>query len=923
MSKIRVYELARELGLENKALLDICEQLGLQGKRSHSSSLDDDEADRIRRSVIRKAVTSKEESVREVSTDGGVVTEHRVGNVIRRRKKVVDDEVTADFEERPRIDLKEAPRGAELPPSAPDYEQEKANRVAALALAESIFKQAADEESEAVSALSKAGDEPSSIGDSQAADQIVVGVPVTSADGPSDSRVEALSVVASESSSGQVGSELRRRGDLRGPKVLGKIELPVKVVQRREESGAVVGGSGSSVEARRPAAAAPAARPGRPAKRRVGEESELEVEELVDGAPRKKIKKKQVLAKGQLLDYEGERDVWRARKDKRKKTKDGSQPLMEAEAPRVVKKAIKIDGEVTVGELARNMGVKVGEVIQQLMALGVMATINQLIDFDTATLISSEFGFSVENTSQDDEEILAKFVGQESPEDMVLRPPVVTVMGHVDHGKTSLLDAIRQTSVTSREAGGITQHIGAYNVKLPSGGSVTFLDTPGHEAFTAMRSRGAKVTDIVVLVVAADDGVMPQTVEAINHAKAAGVPIIVAINKIDKPGANLDRIKTQISENGLVPEEWGGETILVPVSAKTREGLDTLLENLYAQAEILELKANPKRGAVGVVIESKLDRGRGPVMTVLVQAGTLRKGEAFLCGGQYGRVRALVADSGEVLEEAGPSIPVEVVGLSGVPMAGDDFVVLESESEARRIAEQRQARTRLKKLATRGVGGTALTLENFADFVKSGTVSELPLIVKADVQGSVEAVSEALAQLVVEDIKTNVIHKGVGAVSENDVQLAVASKALIVAFNVRADSRASVVAEQEGVEIFYSRIIYELVDQVKAVLKGRLAPKFRETTLGRVEVRQTFKLPKMGMVAGSYVVDGVVQRGAQVRLLRDNKIIFEGKMASLRRFKDDVKEVQAGYECGIGIEGYGDIKSGDVIEVFKVEQVPV
>jgi translation initiation factor IF-2 len=514
---------------------------------------------------------------------------------------------------------------------------------------------------------------------------------------------------------------------------------------------------------------------------------------------------------------------------------------------------------------------------------------------------------------------------QDDPADLKLRPPVVTVMGHVDHGKTSLLDAIRETAVTSGEFGGITQHIGAYNVKLSTGGSVTFLDTPGHEAFTAMRSRGAQITDIVVLVVAANDGVMPQTIEAINHAKAAGVPIIVAINKMDLENANPEKVINQLAEHELVPEEWGGSTLVCKLSAHTREGLDNLLENLHLQAEVLELRANPNRAAIGTVIESKVDKGRGPVISVLVHNGTLKKGDSFVAGAVSGKVRALVSDDGTSVEEAGPSIPVEVLGVGASAIAGDDFVVMSSDSQARKVAEDRAQRKRRKELATSNASSAAggpLTLESFSQKVSDSVeIKELPLIIKADVQGSVEAVADALADLSNEEVKVNIIHKGVGAISENDVQLASASKAVLVAFNIRPDARALVLIEQEGIIVQYSRVIYDLVDSVGEALRGKMSPKFQEKTLGHVEVRQTFRVPKMGMVAGSYVTDGVVPRNSLVRVLRDGIVVHEGKLASLRRFKEDVKEVSTGYECGIGLQGFADIKDGDVLEVYKVEEI--
>ncbi|MCL4139349.1 UNVERIFIED_CONTAM: hypothetical protein GTU68_064609 [Idotea baltica] len=551
------------------------------------------------------------------------------------------------------------------------------------------------------------------------------------------------------------------------------------------------------------------------------------------------------------------------------------------------------------------------------MQLGTMATINQLIDFETASLVAEELGSSAVNTKSDIEEYMANLrVLDEDGSKNLLRPPVVTVMGHVDHGKTSLLDAIRRTTVTTGEFGGITQHIGAYNVPVSSGGSVTFLDTPGHEAFTSMRARGAQLTDIVVLVVAADDGVMPQTIEAINHAKAAEVPIIVAVNKIDKESAQPEKVISQLSEYGLVTEEWGGDTIVCKVSAETQEGVSDLLENLHLQAEVLELRANPERSAYGTVIESRLDKGRGTVVTVLVQGGTLRKGDTFVAGSEFGRVKALVADDGTLIDEAGPSIPVEVLGASSSADAGDDFAILTDESMARDIAEERSQKKRRKVLAASQKTGSSEMVGESAD------VKELPLIVKADVQGSSEAVADALVKLSNEEVKIKIIHKAVGGITENDVQLASASKAIIVAFNVRPDSRAAMVLESEGASIVYSRVIYDLVDEIESAVRGRMAPKFQEKQLGRLEVRQTFRVPKLGMIAGSYVTSGTVPRSSLVRLLRDGTVVFEGKLASLRRFKDDVREVKEGYECGVGIEGFSDIKDGDVLEVYKVEEIP-
>jgi translation initiation factor IF-2 len=563
------------------------------------------------------------------------------------------------------------------------------------------------------------------------------------------------------------------------------------------------------------------------------------------------------------------------------------------------------------------MGVKAGEVIKKLMGLGMMATINQVLDADTATLIASEFDHQVENVAFDADSALEVEHQVEEQETALLpRSPVVTIMGHVDHGKTSLLDAIRSTNVTAQEHGGITQHIGAYHVQV-DGRSVTFLDTPGHEAFTAMRARGAQVTDIVVLVVAADDGVMPQTVEAINHARAAEVPIIVAINKIDKPDANLERVKRGLSEYGLVSEDWGGDTVFAPVSAKTQEGIPNLLEMLLLQADILELKANPNKLARGTIIEAKLDRGRGPVATVLVQEGTLHVGDAFVCGVFYGKVRAMVDDHGRKVEAAPPSFPVEILGLQGVPQAGDSFVAVTDEAKARQVAEYRHSKQRETEL----VKSSKVSLEELYDQIKAGDVRELRVVLKADVQGSVEALTEALGRLSGDEVKLRVIHGSVGGITESDILLAAASNAIVIGFNVRPESKGAALAAKEGVDVRLYTIIYEAVADVRAAMEGLLEPTYREQILGRVEVRQIFNISGAGTVAGCYVAEGKVQRGSLVRLLRDQVVVHEGKLGSLKRFKDDVREVAAGYECGLAIEGFQDVKQGDVVEAY--EKIPV
>jgi len=595
------------------------------------------------------------------------------------------------------------------------------------------------------------------------------------------------------------------------------------------------------------------------------------------------------------------------------------QPSSVAEITKPRKKVIKLTAGLTVKEFAELVGQRPADIIRKLMETGQMLTLNQPINPDAALLIAEGLSLKAEvSTEKEGDELLEEAAEWAGEEQLEHRSPVVTIMGHVDHGKTSLLDAIRQTKVTEQEAGGITQHIGAYTVQV-HGKQVTFLDTPGHEAFTAMRARGAKITDIVVLVVAADDGVMPQTVEAINHAVAANVPIIVAINKIDKPGANSERVKHSLAEHNLIPEAWGGQTIFVEVSAKQKLGLDSLLEMILLQAEVLELKADSRRLAKGAVVEAKLDRGRGPVATVLVQTGTLRVGDAFVVGTFSGRVRALITDTGRKVSEAGPSMPVEVIGLLGVPAAGEPFVVVNDERVARDIAQARLSKHRGAELAA---GTTRVTLDDLYARIKEGEVKELALVIKSDVQGSAEAVSEAVEKLSTPAVKLRVIHSGVGGITETDVLLASASGAIIIGFNIRPEPKAAALAEHEGVDVRLYTIIYDAIADIKAAMEGLLEPTLKERALGRAEVRKVFTIPRAGVIAGSYVLDGTISRAsAGVRVVRDHVIVYEGRLGSLRRFKDDVREVQQGYECGIGIENFNDLKIGDVLEVYVFDKV--
>jgi translation initiation factor IF-2 len=707
-----------------------------------------------------------------------------------------------------------------------------------------------------------------------------------------------------------------------GPKVLGKIDLrkpaarPASAPPARP-TGALARPSGPGA---RPAGVV--TRPGQPLRPGRPSMAPMEAPPMpppggqVPAKPgARPIKKKRVVKKegGDLLT---EREMRGARFPKKRRALPGKeQKKTEITTPKASKRVIRISEGVTVADLARNMGAKAAEVIKKLMVLGVMSTVNQVLDVDTATLVASEFGYNVENVAFDVEAAIEAGGEEAANGELLPRPPVVTVMGHVDHGKTSLLDAIRHSNVTEEEFGGITQHIGAYTVDV-EGRRITFVDTPGHEAFTAMRARGAKVTDIVILVVAADEGVMPQTVEALNHARAAKVPIIVAINKIDRPEANLERVKQQLSEQGLIPEDYGGDTITVGVSARTREGLDRLLEMILLQAEILDLKADPKRLARGTVIESQLDRGRGAVATVLVQEGTLHQGDAFVAGTVYGRVRAMLNHLGQRVTDAGPATPVEIFGLSGVPDPGTMLVAVADESKGRQVAEFRQAKEREGELQKT----SRVSLEDLSQRMRAGEVKELKVIVKGDVQGSVEALSAYLRRLSTAEVKVDVIHASAGGISETDVSLAAASGAIIIGFNVRPEPKAAALAEAESVDVRLYTVIYDAINEMREAMEGMLAPTYREKTLGRAEVRQVFNVSG-GTIAGSMIQDGKITRGSRVRLVRDSRVVWEGKVGSLRRFKDDVREVLSGYECGIGLENYGDVKPGDIIEAFELEAV--
>ena len=614
-----------------------------------------------------------------------------------------------------------------------------------------------------------------------------------------------------------------------------------------------------------------------------------------------------------VAEYEAElaEEVNNAAKKKKKRKKGSEDDNLEQDV-----EVIEIGKTITVKELAEKLNKPVNDVIKTLIFTGVMAAINQEIDFETAEKVAEKYEVAV--YEKEEENTLEEFEEETDVEEenLAKRPPIITVMGHVDHGKTSLLDAIRKSKVTSTEAGGITQHIGAYTVEV-NGETLTFLDTPGHEAFTAMRARGAQITDVVILVVAADDGIMPQTVEAINHCKAANVPMIVAINKMDREGANPDRVKQELTEHGLVVEDWGGDIIAVPVSAKTRENIDTLLEMVLLTSEMQELKADAGRKAKGTVVEAKLDKGRGAVATLLVQNGTLHMGDSIIVGSTYGRIRAMFDDSGKKIKSAGPSIPVEVLGLSEVPAAGDRFTVVKDEKTARNMAEARKEKIRQESFAT----SHRVSLEDLYSQIKEGSVKELSVIVKADVQGSVEAIKASLEKLSTDDVKVRVIHGAVGAISETDITLAAASNAIVIGFNVRPDNNAVAASERDGVEVKTYRVIYDAIEDIKSAMIGMLDPEYKEAVLGTAEIRATYKISNVGTIAGGYVLTGKLVRNADVRVIREGIVIFESKLASLKRFKDDVKEVNAGYECGFSVEKFNDIKEGDIIEAYTMEAV--
>lgn len=857
MSKTHVYELAKMMGIENKELMSRLKTLGIEVK-SHMSALEEEDVNRVMAPPAPPKEVSQEE-VRVTTT------------IIRRRPKVVE---AAPVEAA-------APPEVEVPaaPAASTGEVTAEPEAAAAATETAVEAPAPTPEPEVLTPPAPA---PAKLP-------------------PAESSAERPTATKA--------------------RILGRVEIPgITTAKPPEKREVFIPKKKAEERPAAPPAATPESAAAAEERKKARKGKEFVAAPEPERAPKKAPaggKKKEVFKKAELLEkreriFEPGPRAGKGRKREREQATTGKKT--EITTPKAIKRIIKITETITVGELAKRMGVKANDLIRSLIKMGMMVTINHPLDVDTATLLAGDFGYEIENVAIDLDEIFE--VVPDAPELLQKRPPVVTIMGHVDHGKTSLLDAIRETNVIAGEAGGITQHIGAYDVEL-NGRKITFLDTPGHEAFTAMRARGAKVTDIVILVVAADDGVMPQTREAVNHSKAAGVPIIVAVNKIDKPEAKPERVKQELMELGLVSEEWGGDTIFVEVSAKKHINISELLEMVLLQADVMDLKANADKAARGTIVEAKLDRGRGPVATVLVQDGTLKVGDFFVAGVHSGRVRAMQNDRGDKLSTAGPSMPVEVIGFTGVPDAGDVFICLPDEKKAKEIASYRQQKLRETELAKH----SKLSLEQLYEKIQKGEVKDLNVVVKGDVQGSVEAVTESLRKLSTDAVRLNVIHSSVGAITETDVNLATASNAIILGFNVRPEPKASNLAEKEGVDLRLYNIIYDAVEDIKKAMEGLLEPTLREKHLGRAEIREVFSVPKVGNVGGCYILDGKVLRNAHVRLLRDNIVIYEGKMSSLRRFKEDVREVAAGYECGIGLENYNDIKVGDVIEAFEIEKI--
>lgn len=879
MGKLRVYELSKELGISNKKVISVATDLNID-VRSHVSTLSDSDVDKIKEQLKgsldkgssmekQQEQTEQKEEVKVFTSESGQeVIERRKGDnvVIRRRKgRGRGREEVKQQEEQPSGETEELQKADEIRQVTPDTETPQEGT--------------AQETEEDGAADNQSAERPQQL--TAETDDTPIQVGYKSEDKDPEVRKKK--------------AKGKKREDIAAEETDKDVPKTVKKVKKAKPK------KDEFIDAETLENLRQAFRTKLPSRKK----------EYVVHDKRPKMKT-DAGRRGKPFGKTGHQDGRRFQAGSY--TEQSEQSMTPATQPQA-KRVVKIGEAVTVGEIAKKMQIKAGDVIKKLLQMGFKATINESLDEETATLVADEFGFEVNVEKFEEDKILLE-TDDEKEAEMVPRPPVVTVMGHVDHGKTTLLDTIRKANVVGGEAGGITQHIGAYKVFLEDR-VIVFIDTPGHEAFTSMRARGASITDIVILVVAADDGVMPQTVEAVNHAKAAGVPIIVAINKIDKPEADLEKVKRQLSEVSLIPEDWGGDTLFAEVSAKSGKGIPQLLELVLLQSDVMELKAADKKRANGVVIEAQLDKGRGPVSTVLVTEGTLNIGDFLVAGQNYGKVRALTDDKGKRVKSAGPSMPVEIMGLSGVPEAGERFYVVKNEKAAKEIVSHREdlQRSKTKKPETR------ITLEGLYESIDSREVKELNLIVKADTQGSVEAIKESLVEMSNEKCRVNIVHTGVGAISETDVTLAAASDAIVVGFNVRPDKNAKQMAENEGVTFELHNIIYNVVSRIKDAMEGLLEPIIQENVTGHAEVRETFRVSKQGTIAGCMVIDGKVIRDGKVRVIRDGVVIYDGKIASLKRFKDDAKEVNAGYECGISVHNYNDIKVGDVFELYELQEI--
>ncbi len=914
MAKTRIYELARTLNMTNKALLEKLTELNISFK-SHMSSVDDEAVDQIKAALLNK------------TTDKIVEKRIKPTVIRRRRKRIVKSAEEALVAEEEALQVADEPEPElETVVEAP-AEQET---VAAAEVLESVEPSPevtpAPKKKEPAAKIIKPAPtppepevptepEPETPAEEEAKEPEAAQPIEAEAPAEAPAVEEQVQPEAEAKPEPEVEPEPEKKAPVKPKKKVKKeaaakiIQLPVKPVAPKPKPA-----SPTQKPDRRAALAGEKTTGDKDAGAR-GKKRKKKGQADEAGLDRKFFKKKISFRKKAVVEGADLYDSGRGRKTRKGgKTKSAPAQKTQITTAKAIKRRIKVDDAIVLADLAKRMGIKANEIIGKLMGMGVMVTVNQTIDHDTAVVVAAEFGYEVERAAFEEETIIKQV--SDAPETLSPRAPVVTIMGHVDHGKTSLLDVIRKTRVTDLEAGGITQHIGAYHVKTEKG-QICFLDTPGHEAFTAMRARGAKVTDIVILVVAADDGIMPQTTEAINHAKASDVPIIVAVNKIDKADADPEKVQRQLAEIGLVPEDWGGETIFVKVSAKEAIGIEDLLEMILLQSEMLELKANAGKLASGYVVEAKLDSGRGAVATVLVKEGTLNAGDPVVAGIHYGKIRAMLDDRGTQVKNAGPSMPVEIIGLSGVPMAGDEVVALQDEKDAKQVSAHRAQKQRSKELAKT----SRMSLEGLFEKMQEEELKDLNLIIKADVDGSIEALRDSVTKLTNEEVKINVIHSATGTITESDVSLAAVSNAIIIGFNVRPNPKVQELASEENVDVRLHNVIYDVIKEIKSAIVGMMESTYEERVTGRADVREVFHVPKIGAIAGCYVTDGKIERGLLVRLLRDGVVTYQGKIGSLRRFKDDVKEVQSGYECGIGIEKYNDIKVGDNLECYYLEEI--